>query len=255
MQTSDVLSVGIHRSYSDEVENGDSPRRGLYLFGGIAALLTVVLGTTEVLLEAGSSALAGGPVTASEWYTLLQTNRLLGLALLEVFEVVLLPLGGLMFLALYAALRRTSESLMAIVIVCELISIAIFLSSNIALGMLNLSGQYAVAATEAQRALLLTTGQVLLTTWQGTGHFLTFFLGSLAGVLASIAMLRSNSFGRVTAGVGIAANLLGLPGPALGFLLWTVNGLLVLVWSILVGFRLVQLARSPRIENTEERIR
>lgn len=243
MQASDILSVGIGRPHSNEGETESSPRRALYLVGGIAALLTVILGLTEVFLEASSSALAGGPATASEWFTLLQTNRLLGLALLEIFEVVLLPLGGVMFLALYAALRRTGESLMAFAIVCELISIAIFLSSNVALAVLNLSDQYAAAATDTQRALLLTTGQVLLTAWQGTGHFLTFFLGSLAGVLASVAMLRSRSFGKVTAGVGIAGNLLGLPGPALGFLLWTINGLLVLLWSILVGIRLLQLGR------------
>ncbi len=243
MQTSSVLSVGIRRLPTNEVERVSLPWRGLYLVGGFAALLMVVLGMSEVMLEASSSALAGGPAIASEWFALLQTNRLLGLALLEIFEVVLLPLGGLMFLALYAALRRTSESLMAIAIVCELISIAIFLSSNVALSMLTLSGQYAAASTESQRALLLNTGQVLLTAWQGTGHFLTFFLGSLAGVLTSVAMLRSKSFGRFTAGVGMAANLLGLPGPALGFLLWTINGLLVLLWSILVGVQLVRLAR------------
>ncbi len=248
MQTSAMLLGGIKRSPANEVESVSSPWRGLYLVGGAAALLTVVLGMSEVLLEASSSALAGGPITASEWFLLLQTNRLLGLALLEIFEVVLLPLGGLMFLALYAALRRVSESLMTIAIVCELISIAIFLSSNVALSMLNLSDQYAAATSEGQRALLLNTGQVLLTAWQGTGHFLTFFLGSLAGVLASVAMLRSKVFGRFTAGVGIAANLLGLPGPALGFLLWTINGLLVLVWSILTGIHLVRLARSRREE-------
>ncbi len=243
MQTSSLLSAGIRRSPSNEVERVSSPWWGLYLVGGIAALLMVVLGMSEVMLEASNSALAGGPATASEWFTLLHTNRLLGLALLEIFEVVLLPLGGLMFLALYAALRRTSESLMAIAIVCELISIAIFLSSNVALSMLNLSDQYAAATTESQRALLLNTGQVLLTSWQGTGHFLTFFLGSLAGVLASLAMLRSKSFSWLTAIVGIGGNLLGLPGPALGFLLWTINGLLVLLWSILVGVQLVRLAR------------
>ncbi len=244
MQTSTLLSAGIRRPPSNEVERVSSPWRGLYLVGGIAALLMVVLGMSEVMLEASSSALAGGPATASEWFALLQTNRLLGLALLEIFEVILLPLGGLMFLALYAALRRTSESLTAIAIVCELISIAIFLSSNVALSMLNLSDQYTVATTEPQRALLLNTGQVLLTAWQGTGHFLTFFLGSLAGVLASAAMLRSRSFGRLTAGVGMAANLLGLPGPALGFVLWTINGLLVLLWSVLVGIELVRCAGS-----------
>ncbi len=251
MHTSGVLSARSSTPRTNEIEFVEPQWRTLYLMGGVAALLTVVLGLTEVMLEASSSTLSGGPVTASEWFALLQSNRLLGLALLEIFEVVLLPLGGLMFLALYAALRRSGESFMAIAIACEFISIAIFLSSNVVLAMLNLSDQYAIAATEAQRTLLLSTAQALLAGWQGTGHFLAFFLGSLASLLASIVMLRSKHFGRVTAGVGIAGNLLGLPGPALGFVLWTLNGLLVLLWSILVGIRLIQLGLSRANKGTE----
>ncbi len=255
MQTLGVLSARSSTPPSNAIESGERQWRALYLIGGAAALLTVVLGLAEVMLEASSSALAGGPVTASEWFALLQSNRLLGLALLEIFEVVLLPLGGLMLLALYAALRRSGESLMAIAIACEFISIAIFLSSNAALAMLNLSDQFALATTEAQRALLLNTGQVLLTGWQGTGHFLAFFLGSLASLLASIVMLRSKRFSRMTAVVGIAGNLLGLPGPALGFVLWTLNGLLVLLWSILVGIRLIQLGMAQGKDEMEAEVR
>ncbi len=255
MHTSGVLAARSSTSRTNEIESVEPQWRALYLIGGVAALLTVVLGLAEVMLEASSSTLSGGPATAGEWFALLQSNRLLGLALLEIFEVVLLPLGGLMFLALYAALRRRGESLMAIAIVCELISIAIFLSSNVALAMLNLSDQFAAAPTEPQRALLLNSGQVLLTGWQGTGHFLAFSLGSFACVLASVVMWRSNRFSRLTAGVGIAGNLLGLPGPALGFMLWTLNGLLVLLWSILVGIRLIQLGMSRGQDEMEAEVR
>ncbi len=243
MHLSHILSRAPNLRHEVEgAENAVDLRwRTLYLIGGVAAFLTVVLGMTEVFIEANASALAGGPVTASDWFALLQNNRLLGLALLEIFEVVMLPLGGLMFLALYAALRSRDESLMAIAIVCELLSIAIFLSSNIALAMLSLGDQYTAATTDAQKNLLLASAQVLLAGWQGTAHFLTFFLGSLAGVIASVVMLRSESFGLVTAWVGILANVLGLPGPMLGFVLWTINGLLVMLWTILVGIRLAQL--------------
>ena len=246
MSRSNALSPAVPLSRVDDApaETEQSAWRTLYLIGGIAALLTVVLGLTEVAIEGSSSALAGGPATAQEWFTLLQSNRVLGMALLEIFEVVLLPLGGLMFLALYVSLRRLDEPLMAIALTAELISIAIFLSSNVALGMFALSDQYATATSEAQRTALAATGQVMLAAWQGTGHFLTFLLGSLAGVIVSVVMLRSRRFGKVTAIVGILANLLGIPGPALGFVLWTINGLLVLAWSILVGIRLLQFARQ-----------
>lgn len=244
MQTSKPLSPAVSLPRREARPIASSPWRTLYWIGGLAALLTVVLGLAEVAIEMNSSALAGGPASASDWFALLQRDRVLGLALLEIFEVALLPLGGLMFLALYVALRRAGESLMAIALACEFLSVALFLSSNVALAMLALSDQYP-AATQAQQATLLASAQVLLASWQGTGHFLTFSLGSIAGVLASLVMLRSPGFGRLIGWVGILGNVLGLPGPALGFLLWTVNGLLVLLWSILVGIRLLQLARHP----------
>jgi hypothetical protein len=45
------------------------------------------------------------PNTVVSWFTLLQNNRLLGLSLLNGFDIVDYALVDLMFLALYFALR------------------------------------------------------------------------------------------------------------------------------------------------------
>ncbi len=54
------------------------------------------------------------PSSVSEWFTLLQTHRLVGLTLLNVFDVVNYTLVGLIFLGLYAALRRANKSYMTL---------------------------------------------------------------------------------------------------------------------------------------------
>ena len=48
--------------------------------------------------------------TAGEWFMLLQDNRLVGLTFLNFFDLFEYALVGLVFLALWAALRRTSSS-------------------------------------------------------------------------------------------------------------------------------------------------
>jgi hypothetical protein len=245
-------SSNSHQSLSkSNNETADSRWKSLYKIGGVAALVAAVLGIIEIVIEVSGSSLTSAPTTVIDWFTLLQTNSLLGLAILGIFETAFLPLSVLMFLSLYPALKRTNESLMAIAVILNLIGTASYLATNTAFSMLSLSNQYAAATTDAQRAMLLAAGQAMLATGQGTGSNMTFLLGSIAGLTASVVMLRSRTFSKPTAIVGIVANVLGLPGSALGLTVWSINGLLMLVWIIMVGTRLLQLGRSKlKVEAT-----
>jgi len=124
------------------------------------------------------------------------------------------------------------------------ISATIYFASNNALTMLNLSNQYAISTTEAQRTTLLAAGQAIIAAEQGTGMVMTFFLGSLASLMVSVIMLKSKTFGKQVAIIGIIANLLGLPGSALGLVVWSLNGILMMVWAVIVGFKLLRIARN-----------
>jgi hypothetical protein len=225
--------------------------RSFYLIGGAAALAAAVLSIIEVTIEVSGSSLTSTPTTVVEWFTLLQTNRALGLAILGIFEVVFLPLAALMFLALYFALRRTSEALTLIAFILDLTGTVVFLATNAVFSMLSLSNQYAAAGSEAERAMLLAAGQAVLATSQGTGN-IAFLLGSIAGLIISVVMLKSRVFGKPVAAVGIVANVLGLPGSALGLTVWAVNGILMLVWIVLVGWRLLQLRKSTPLQGGEK---
>ncbi len=54
------------------------------------------------------------PGTVGEWLTLLQSDRLLGLTYLNLFDVVNYVLVGVMLLALYALLRQAYRSRMTL---------------------------------------------------------------------------------------------------------------------------------------------
>lgn len=225
-------------------ETADSNWKNLYKIGGAAAIVAAVLGIIEVIIEISGSSLTSAPSTIIEWFTLLQTNQVLGLAVLGIFEAAFLPLSALMFLSLYPALKKTSQSLMAIAVILNLTGTIAYLATNSAFSMLSLSNQYAAATTDGQRSILLAAGQAVLAIGQGTGSNMTFLLSSIAGLAVSIIMLRSKTFGKPTAIVGIVANVLGLPGSALGLTVWSINGLLMLVWIIMVGIRLLQLGKN-----------
>ena len=244
-------------------ENSDADWKSLYKVGGVAALIAGVLFRRNLGVEIGLFSRHQLPVTVSDWFALLQSNRLLGLAYLNVFDIVDYALVGLMFLALYAVLRRANKSYMAIATALGFVGIAVYYASNTAFSMLSLSDQYAAATTDAQRSTLLAAGQAMLAinrftgpgAHPGAGGYLSLLLIAVAGMVTSVVMLRGTVFNRATAYVGILASACDLAYciafafvPAVDSGLLAVcfipaAGLLLMIWHILVGQRLCQLGR------------
>ncbi len=227
-----------------EMTGADPQWKNLYRIGGITALVAAVLAVTEVIIEQSGSSLTSAPGTITEWFTLLQSNKLLGIAVLGIFESVFFILTALTFLSLYPALKRTSQTTMITAIVLVITGTIAYLATNPALSLDSLSTQYAAATSDAQRAIFLSAGQAVLAIGQGTGATLTFLLAAIAGILVSVTMLRSKTFSKPVAIVGIVANVFSLPGSALGLVVWTISGLMMLVWIVLVGRRLLQIANK-----------
>jgi hypothetical protein len=162
----------------------------------------------------------------------------------------------LVFLALYAALRKTNQGLMAIALTFALLGIGIFFATNNPFSMLSLSNQYAAATTDAQRSTFLAAGQAVLTNTnqRAIGGFnMGLLLVSVAGLIVSSVMFQSNSFSRLTAGVGILAYALSLAdylrealtsSVTIALLVILPNVLFLVLWFFLVGRRLFQQSSS-----------
>jgi hypothetical protein len=91
--------------------------------------------------------------------------------------------------------------------------------------------------------MLLAAGQAMLAIYQGTAFYMSYVLVSVAPLIISVVMLRSNIFSKVTAYVGILANVLGLAYflPAVGVLLSLISVVGLAIWYILIARRLFQL--------------
>ncbi len=228
--------------------------------GGIAALLSAILFRrnigAEVSLFTGVEAI---PRTVAGWYALLQSRPLLGLSFLAVFDLADYALVGLMFLALYAALWSSQKVLAIIALASGLVGVTVYFATNIALTMLSLSEQYATAATEAERAALLTAGRGVLAfnnplaVYPSTGAYMSVLLIAVASLVFSVAMLRTRSFGVATGSVGIIAAVCDLAycltfaiAPGLRTLLLATAGLFWMVWHLLVGIKLLRLSRTEK---------
>jgi hypothetical protein len=239
--------------------------KGLYQVGGAAALLAAGLEIAAALIGVISSSTSGPPPsTVIGFFTLLQHNRFLGLVDLGLFDIAALTLLIPMVLAVYFAQRRASPSAMTIATALYFVGIGVYLATETAFSLLSLSEQYAAAKTDAERTLLEASGQAMLAeqVGAGTGTYMAFVLVGVASLIIAIVMLRSNTFGTLTASVGILANGILLAyyvgvvfvstRLAPGALLFWVSGLLSLVWFILIGRRLFMLAGSESGNETQQ---
>jgi hypothetical protein len=243
----------------DDVQVVDAHWKTLYVIAGAAALIAVVVfrrhfgAEVMLLMEMGIIAIEP-PSSAFDWFALLQDNQFLGLILLDLLDIVNYVLVGLMFLALYGALRRANKVAMTVATACDLVGVAVYLASNQAFAMLALSDQYAAASTDAMRATFLAAGEALLAIHNPGGVNLSLLLVALAGLIASVVMLRSRVFGKATATVGVVANSLVLTyfvvlplAPAIAFLFPAASAPFRLLWYILIAWRLFQLGRGAPV--------
>ncbi len=214
----------------------------LYRLGGAAALLTAVF----IPIQIAVYIIWPPPTDPLDWFVLLQNNRFAGLVdldlLLLVDQALLIPV----FLALYALLRRIDQAWTTVGTILGLVAIVTYLGSNPAFSMLVLSNKYAAATTEAEQAMLLAAGQAILTMFEGSAFYAYYVLGSIAPIIVCAVMLRTTIFGRAIPYLGIVANVVSLCFflPVVGLLFSLLSVLMLEIWYVLIGRRLLRLARS-----------
>jgi len=186
------------------------------------------------------------PQTVAGYFDLFQRNPFLGLVdldlLLTVDYLAMIPL----YLALYVLVRRRSGTLGLLGLVLGLFSLMLFLVSREAtFSMWMLSSQHAAASTDAQRAALEASGQMLLTMYNGGTFGLSYVLGALSTMLFSVALWRYEILGKAVGIVGVVTAVTMLVPPNVGPVGLVVAMLSLIptaIWLILLARR---LARVP----------
>ena len=217
----------------------------LYRLGGVASLLVAALIIIAVLAYFIWPYAPGVDSTERILQTL-HTNRLGGLVALDVLTVPIVLLNVLPLLALYAALRRINESYALIALVFGLIAVPMLLAARPVTEMVMLSDKFAAATNEAVRGQYLAAGDALLEHFSGTAWMVESFCLILSGLISALLMLRSPVFGKATAYLGIATSLFGFGFvmPVVGPLLFFVNTVLSIVFSILMARGFFRLGRQ-----------
>jgi hypothetical protein len=227
----------------------------LYRAGAVAPLIALAFYLIEFsILFVGEPY----PTTIEGWYALVQRSKLLGLWYLNALDILSFALLGIMFLALYVALRRVRPAWMSIALYLALLGVVVFIVPRVLhLSLLPLSDLHATATTDAQKTIYLAAGEALSQVSAATPQTLGFLFMAIAGLIVSFVTLQTNSFGE-TAVLGKAIGYVGSVGfgaaltnyvarllaPSIAQMLMPINGLLWFVWWILVSVGLFRLARA-----------
>jgi len=239
-----LIATKGHLASNAKAETHEGPTSGwrhVYRIGAVAAVAVLAL----VPVQAAVFIIWPPPTTVGGFFSMFQQNAIVGLLALDLLLMASWVLSALMFLALYAALRRRRESLVTVALIAELVGLAVYFASNTAFSMLTLSQQHAAAATDADRSLFLAAGQAMLALYTGTAFNVSYLLSGVAALLMAGAMLRSGIFGTATAYVGIAYAVLQVVPPTAGTVGMMVSLLSLapmVVWIALIARRLFRLA-------------
>lgn len=222
----------------------------LYQIGGIAPFITLALYLSQMLIIILSR--KPYPITVESWFALFQRSKFLGLIFLNALDIFSIAILGLMFLALFIALKSVNPSLITIAAFLAFLGTAVFVSARTEMvtATLTLSDLYASATKDAQQFQLLAAGQAIMSLSRGTPETIGFTFIAIASLFISIVMLQDETFGKLISYIGflgviitLADNLSLIIAPSLATILMPVNGLIWLIWWILVGRKLLQLAR------------
>ena len=230
----------------------------LFLIGGAAPVMTLAIYLSQWLIIALTG--EAYPITPEEWFAFFEHGKLLGLIYLNAFDVFSIAILGLMFLALYVALKRTHPPLMAVAAFFMFLGVAVFVSSHsdAASAMLTLSDQYTTVVSEAGRSQILAAGEAVLVSTRATPETIGFFFIAFGSLTTSFVILRNKAFSRGIAYIGSLAFLLTLANdislvfaPSITPMLMPLNGFLWLIWWILIGRKLLQLGSVKAKESYE----
>jgi hypothetical protein len=234
---------------STETPIFDPHYKTLYRLGGIAGILIAVF----VVLAIGAYFIwpyTANEITIEALFGLLQTDRLGALISLDVSMLVIGPVSLLLYLALYAALRKVDKSLALIALALNLLGVGLIIVCRPLVELVMLSNQYAIATDAAEKMRLLAAGEVLRVQLDGSAWAMQTAFLMLAGLLNSLLMLRSRFFSKATAWLGIVISAAGLGFflPAIGLLFLFFNTIGTIPWCLLMArylFKIAQIASKP----------
>jgi hypothetical protein len=233
-------------------ESLDYQWHSLHKIAGFSAFLIAILLLGEIFVYA----LIPRPTTPMECIELFQKNPLFGLLHFDLLGMLSYILFIPMIISLYMILKQKSASLMLIASVLFFVGIAVFFATNTTFSLLSLSKQYSLAETEAERVMIITSCQTMITIFKVQAFMLSYIIVSASWIMIGIVMLSCNLFSRFTSYMGILTGSAGILaeiientsntfiGIAIG--LYFAAIVFLLLWILLTGKQLLNIGTYSR---------
>jgi hypothetical protein len=220
----------------------DPDDKALLRIGGIAA---IALGLGYLIIFPLYAKVGAPPSTGEAWLTYLAGKAaiwwaILGLSVLT--DLLFVPFA----FALYVALKDIGRNVMllATALVASFVMLDLAVTWANYASLLTLSGRYAAATSDAQRAIYIAAASyasaVLASRLEIVYAILVLSLGIL---MIGLVMLRG-VFGKPTAWMAIVTGLLGIASIAGSGVTIILNAVCATVWILCSGFRLYRLGRG-----------
>jgi len=215
----------------------DSRWRSLYKIGAVAAVISVLVIPLSIV------AFIVWPLWPENILAVIQDDWLTGLMGLDSMYLFSNVFAIPFFLVLYVTLKEIDEGWALVALTLGLLGLVCLVPARPIPEMFALSDQYAAAATDAERAIYEANGQAMLSHFHGMAYHAHYILGSASLLISSFLMLRSATFSRATAYVGIATNIVvfGLYVPEIGVWLSMLSVVGYLIWYVLIARKLIRL--------------
>ena len=226
----------------------------IYLFGGVTAFIVFGLTLSDIIIGSITSGnLALLPQTATERFLEFQESWFMGLYHLDMLNVLISATMIPVFFALSAIHREIKPATSSMALILFLVATTIFITTNTALPMLQLSGKYYSTTSETRRVLYASAGESLLARGEhGTpGVFIGFFLLTMSNLFISFVMLNARIFKEIVGYLGIIGNFSLLiyiflvtffPSTrSIAVIIVAPGGILVLAWYLLIAIKLINV--------------
>jgi hypothetical protein len=209
---------------------------GLYRLGTIFSVLVIVLVFLAIAAFLGF-AYAPREIPVAEILTNLQDDLFGTLLSLDLLLLITQLVMIVPFVALYVALRSVNESYALLALVLGLMSVVLIAFARPITELIYLSEQYTNAPDETTRQQYLAASTALIAVFDGTAWMAYAFLLGISSTITSFLMLKSASFTRLTAYVGLVVAIasLGFFLPVIGALLLLITTFGGIVWYVLVA--------------------
>ncbi len=217
----------------------------MYKLGALAAFAAALLYLFQLLFTRWSIY----PETVKEWYELFARSRVLGLFYLNALDIIAFGLSGITFVGLCKSLQNDNKSLTAIALPFAFLGIGVFIvPRTLLLSFVQLSNEYASAASAAEAGVLIAAGKAAASFAVPTIESTGFFIAAFSAFLLSIAMLESLNMPKIAGFIGvmaffltIAENICVYVMPGLAHPMLVVTGAFWVAWWVLVGVGLARV--------------